>query len=76
MKKKKKIICLAGLICGLIIFILEIVVFQKPDGLLGFLICLVSIYMIIGGIIGMCIMSERFKRMFLVVLECLGLWGP
>lgn len=76
MKKKNKLILYAVLLfLGLAAFILEIFVFQKPDGILGFLICIVSIYLIIGSIIRLCVLSEKFRYGFLEFLDGI-FWLP
>lgn len=52
--KKKKLICVFAAIIGLAVLILELFVFQAPDGVLGFIICISGIYLMIGGVIGYC----------------------
>ncbi len=76
MSKKHKLI-LYGLILlvGLLIFALEIFIFQKPDGILGLIICITSIFMILGSIIKLCILSPKFEDSFLTVLDIL-FWLP
>lgn len=54
---------------GLIAFILEIFVFQKPDGVIGLLICIASILMIFTSTVKLCRMSEKFKNGFFEVLD-------
>lgn len=72
MDKMKKIVLYGTLLAvGLLTFILEIFVFQKPDGVLGLLICLTSIYLTIGSIIKLCRLSEKFKDAFFVSLDLL-----
>lgn len=50
-------------------FVLEVFVIQKPDGFLGFLLCLLFVYLMIGSIIKLCKASERFKNSALALLE-------
>lgn len=72
MKKEKQIIlCKILLIIGLLGFILQIFVFEAPDGFLGFILCLFSIYLIIGSIIKLCKLSKKFKNTLLDVLDLL-----
>jgi len=71
---KKKIIYSAMLLIGLAVFILEVFVFQKPDGVLGFIICLTSIYMIGIGIFKLCKLSEKFGKNLLDLLDCFSIW--
>lgn len=63
------------LLVGVLVFILEIFVFQKPDGILGLLICIASVLMILGSIIKLCIMSPKFENSFLTVLD-IFFWLP
>lgn len=75
-KEMKKIIYGILLILGLLIFILQLFIFEAPDGVLGFIICLTSIYMIFGSIIGLCKVSEKFKNIVFGILEVLFFWIP
>lgn len=70
MKTKTKInIYIALLILGLTIFVLQLFVFSAPDGILGFLLCLFSIYLIIGSIIRLCKLSPNIKNMFINIID-------
>lgn len=72
MKKENQIIlCKILLVIGLISFILQIFVFEAPNGVVGFLLCLFSIYLIIGSIIKLCKLSEKFKNTLLDILDIL-----
>lgn len=72
MKKENQIIlCKILLVIGLISFILQIFVFEAPDGVVGFLLCLFSTYLIIGSIIKLCKLSEKFKNTLLDTLDLL-----
>ncbi len=55
MKKQTKInLCIILLLIGLLSFILQVFIFEAPDGAIGFLLCLISVYLIIGSIIKLC----------------------
>lgn len=72
MKKEQQIIlCTVLLIIGLLSFIFQVFVFSSPNGILGFLLCLVSIYLIFGSIIKLCKLSEKFKNNILDILDLL-----
>lgn len=72
MKKEKQIIiCIILLILGLLSFILQLFVFEAPDGTFGFIICLISIYLIIGSILKLCKLSKVFKNNLLDLLDLL-----
>lgn len=76
MKRKNKIILYSILlILGLVVFISEIFIFQKPDGILGLIICIISVYLILGSIIKLCRLSERFTHTLLDLLDLL-FWLP
>ena len=63
------------LVIGLLVFILEIFVFQKPNGIPGLLICLTSLAMIFGSIIKLCKLSQKFQDSFLAALDIFS-WLP
>ncbi len=72
MKRENQIIlCSVLLAIGLIGFILQIFVFEAPNGTLGFILCLLNIYLIIGSIIKLCQISKRFKNSLLDILDLL-----
>lgn len=72
MKKQTKInICLLLLVLGITIFILQLFVFEAPDGVIGFLLCLTSIYLIIGSIIKLCQLSNIIKGAIFDILDLL-----
>lgn len=76
MKTSKRIILYTALLLiGLAAFILEIFIFQKPDGILGLLICIASILLIFGSIIKLSILSPKFENSFLAFLDIL-FWLP
>ena len=70
--KKKIIIYSLLLSLGLLIFIFQLFVFEAPDGILGFIICLTSIYLIIGSLIMLCKTSPSFKDMLLALIELIS----
>ncbi len=72
MKKQTKInLCIMLLLIGLLSFILQIFIFEAPDGIIGFLLCLISIYLIIGSIIKLCQLSTKIKNSIFDILDLL-----
>lgn len=72
MKRQTKInLCLILFIIGLFAFILQLFVFEAPDGVLGFLLCLTSIYLIVGSIIKLCQLSTKVKNSIFDILDLL-----
>lgn len=70
MSKKGRILLYGAiLVLGLLAFVLEIFVFQKPDGFWGLMICIISLLMIFVGIIKLCQASEKFKSEFWEALD-------
>ena len=74
-KKSKFVLYIALLLVGLAVFTLEVFVLQKPDGILGFLICLVSVLLTFGSIVKLCRLSPKFEDGFLKTLDIL-FWLP
>ena len=74
-KKKKLILYGIVLFMGLLSFILQIFVFQKPNGTLGFAICVISALMILVSILKLCILSPKFQNSFLAALDVFT-WLP
>ena len=76
MSKTKKII-IFGLMAflGILLFLLEVFVFQWPNNVLGFIIASVLALSAIFGILGLCSLSAKFRDSLLVFLEFLG-WIP
>ena len=74
-RKKKLILYGAMLAVGLLVFILEIFVFQKPDGVPGLVICIASVLTVLGSIVKLCKLSPRFENSFWSVLD-LFFWLP
>lgn len=72
MKKETQIIlCIVLLVVGLLIFNLQVFVFEAPDGVLGFILCLSSLYLIIGSILKLCKLSKKIKNILLDTLDLL-----
>lgn len=72
MKKQTKInLCIILLVIGLLSFTLQLFVFEAPDGIIGFLLCLTSIYLIIGSIIKLCQLSTNIKNSIFDLLDLL-----
>lgn len=71
----EKILYSVLLIMSLLTFILQIFVFKAPDGILGFMICLICIYLIVGSLVKLCKSSKVFKDYFIGVLDLL-FWLP
>lgn len=74
-RSKKLLLYTVMLLIGLAAFVLEIFVFQKPDGILGLIICITSILMIIGSIVKLCRLSPKFEDGFIKVLD-IFFWLP
>ena len=60
-EKKQKILCSMLLAIGIAAIALQIFVFQKPDGTAGFILCLISVYLIIGASIWLCRLEQINK---------------
>ncbi|MCM1399831.1 MAG: hypothetical protein NC225_10180 [Clostridium sp.] len=62
MKNKKQVVLyIVFLLTGLLMIILQAFVFEAPDGFLGFLVCLVSVWLILGSVIKLCKLSGSFR---------------
>lgn len=76
MKKRTKLnLCIALLVIGLLSFTLQVFVFSAPDGFFGFLLCLTSIYFMMGSIYKLCKLSPKFKKAFFEFLDLLFFIG-
>lgn len=72
MKKQTKInLCIILLVVGLLSFTLQLFVFEAPDGIVGFLLCLTSIYLILGSTIKLCQLSTKIKNTIFDILDLL-----
>ena len=74
-EKNKIILYTILLLLGLSIFILQIFVFEYPDGILGFIVCLISIYLVLGSIMKLCKLSKKFKNVLKNTIDIL-FWLP
>lgn len=76
MKKRNKIILYSILlVLGLLILNLQAFVFEAPDVFLGFIVCIISVYLILGSIIKLCKLSKTFSNTLLASLDIL-FWIP
>ncbi len=73
MKKKTPKITLyfCLFIVGFVSFVLQVFVFSSPNGFGGFLLCLMSIYLMMGSIYKLCKLSERVKNLIFTILDLL-----
>lgn len=77
MKNDNKIILYIVLFfVGLLALVLQAFVFEYPDGFLGFILCLASIYLMLGSIIKLCKTSKLFKDNILTVILDMIFWLP
>ncbi|MDR1700780.1 MAG: hypothetical protein LBR68_06275 [Lachnoclostridium sp.] len=60
---------------GITIFVLQLFVYEKPNGVFGFLLCMASIYIMIGSIIKLCKLSKRVREAMPYLLD-LFFWLP
>lgn len=74
-KRSKLVLYIALLLIGIAVFTLEVFVFQKPDGILGLIICIVSVLLTFGSIVKLCRLSPKFEDGFLKALDIL-FWLP
>jgi len=76
MKKSNKILLYSILlILGLTVFVSEVFIFQKPDGIAGLILCITSILLILGSTVKLCKISEKFANALPDVLDLL-FWLP
>lgn len=69
-KSKKSIILhLTLLIVALAIFILQIFVFQQPDGFFGMVLCIACILAVLFSTIKLCMINEKFENAFWALIE-------
>ncbi len=59
------------LLIGLLSFILQVFIFEAPYGIIDFLLCLISIYLIIGSITKLCQLSTKIKNSIFDILDIL-----
>lgn len=71
-KKNNKILFyFALLILGISLFYLQLFVWEAPDGTFGFLLCLFSIYLMIGSVIQLCKLSKTFSKTLFAIFDSL-----
>ena len=70
-ERKQTIISIIFLIIGILTFILQLFIFEAPDGILGFTICLISILTIEFSIIKLYKTNKKFKEIFTSLLDML-----
>ena len=70
-ERKQTIISIIFLIIGILTFILQLFIFEAPDGILGFTICLISILTIEFSIIKLYKTNKKFKEIFTNLLDML-----
>ena len=74
-RRKKSILYGMLLLIGIVTFVLEIFVFQKPDGIWGLIICITSILLVLGSIVKLCRLSPKFEDSFIKALDVF-FWLP
>ena len=70
-ERKQTIISIIFLIIGILTFILQLFIFEAPNGILGFTICLISILTIEFSIIKLYKTNKKFKEIFTSLLDML-----
>jgi len=70
-RNKQIICCVLLLLFGLTGFILQVFTFEFPDGIFGFLFCLMCVYFIIGSIIKLGKLSDKWKNAFFEIFDLL-----
>lgn len=70
-EKDKKDIIVYGMlfVLGLLVFIFEVFIFQKPDGVIGLLICLSSIYLMLGSAYKLCKLNQSFVKVLFHIID-------
>lgn len=58
----KKIFCSCCFLIGFFAFILQVFVFEYPDGNLGLLLCIIEVIMMLESIIYLYKTSKRFQQ--------------
>lgn len=72
MKRQTKIyLYVFLLVIGLLSFILQLFVFEAPDGRMGFLLYLISISLIINSLIQLCRLSSKIRNFIFDILDIL-----
>lgn len=72
MKKQTQIIlCIVFLLIGLLTFTLQVFVFEAADGILGFLLCLLSISFVAGSTVKFFTLSKKWRDSLFDTLDFL-----
>lgn len=72
MSKKQQMVAHALLLMiGLSGFILQVFVWEAPDGTFGLVLCLSEVALIIGSVIRLCQLSKTVQHAFLDLLDAL-----
>ncbi len=59
---KKTVLYAILLLVGFITFILQVFIFEAPDGNLGFVICMASVVMIVVSVIRMAQLNKKIRE--------------
>ena len=73
-KMKKGLLLFLGIL-GILLFFLQIFVFEKPNGFIGYLICNFSILLTIVSFIKLFQISKTFRHVLTEILDLLWFWG-
>lgn len=73
---KKIMLYIVLFFIGLLTMILQVFIFEYPDGFIGFIICLASVYLMLGSIIKLCKTSKIFKDTILFTILDMIFWLP
>ena len=60
---------------GILIFILQVFVFESPDGFLGYIVCLTSMLITVISLIRLCQISKSFCAFFKELIDLLLFWS-
>lgn len=71
---KKTLLWLTLLFIGVITLILQLFVFEAPNGVLGFIICMASIYLVIGALIKLYKINDTAKMIIKAFFQALFFW--
>jgi len=74
-KKTQTILCIVIFVTGLLGFTLQLFVFESPDGIFGFILCLICIECMIGSGIKLCKLSTNVKHFLWDILDFLFSFG-
>ena len=71
MKRKNKLILYVLLLIFRLLVFVPGIIFQKPDGIVGLIVCIFSVCLIIGSIVRLCMLSENFANVLPSLLDLL-----